>query len=84
MVGYYRRFIEGFSSIATPLTKLTQKKVKFIWLDKCEKSFQELKDRSALALILPLLEGLDVCVVYCDASRVGLGCVLMQNRIVKD
>lgn len=45
LAGYYRRFVEGFSSIASPLTKLTQKKVKFQWSDKCEKSFQTLKYR---------------------------------------
>ncbi|XP_047258298.1 uncharacterized protein LOC124890516 [Capsicum annuum] len=35
LVGYYRRFVESFSSIATPLTKLTQKKVKFLWSNAC-------------------------------------------------
>ncbi|GKF61612.1 hypothetical protein Tco_0181666, partial [Tanacetum coccineum] len=39
-VGYYRRFIEGFSKIAKPMTKLTQKKVKFVWGDKQEATFQ--------------------------------------------
>ena len=43
--GYYRRFLEGFSSISSPLTKLTQKKEMFQWSQDCEKSFQELKDR---------------------------------------
>src|SRR5688500_12981582 len=45
LAGYYRRFVEGFSSISSPLTKLTQKKEKFQWSLDCEKSFQELKDR---------------------------------------
>ena len=40
LVGYYRRFVEGFSSIASPLTALTQKKSKFEWTEACEKSFQ--------------------------------------------
>ncbi|GJR93415.1 putative reverse transcriptase domain-containing protein [Tanacetum coccineum] len=39
LTGYYRRFIEGFSKIAKPMTKLTQKKVKFEWGDKQETSF---------------------------------------------
>ena len=43
LAGYYRRFVEGFSSIASPMTRLTQKKVKFAWTDACEKSFQILK-----------------------------------------
>lgn len=41
---YYRKFIEGFSKIASPLTKLTQKNVKFNWDDRCEKSFRCLKE----------------------------------------
>ena len=79
LAGYYRRFVDGFSSIASPMTKLTQKKVKFVWTDECERSFQTLKDRLVSAPILSLPEGLEGFVVYCDASRVGLGCVLMQN-----
>ncbi|XP_059306506.1 uncharacterized protein LOC132057948 [Lycium ferocissimum] len=43
LAGYYRRFVEGFSSISAPLTKLTRKKVKFQWSDACERSFEELK-----------------------------------------
>ncbi|WMV37822.1 hypothetical protein MTR67_031207, partial [Solanum verrucosum] len=58
---------------------LTQNKVKFIWSATCEKSFQELKDRLTSALVLTLPEGTDGFVVYYDASRIRLGCVLMQN-----
>ncbi|KAH0784113.1 hypothetical protein KY290_003711 [Solanum tuberosum] len=79
LAGYYRRFVEGFSSIASPLAKLTQKAVKFQWSEACEKSFQELKKRLIIAPVLTLPEGTKGFVVYCDASRVGLGCVLMQN-----
>ncbi|WMV24360.1 hypothetical protein MTR67_017745 [Solanum verrucosum] len=79
LAGYYRRFVEGFSSIASPLTNLTQKKVKFQWLDDCEKSFLELKTRLTKTPILTLLEGSGCYVIYCDTSRVGLGCVLMQR-----
>ncbi|WMV38292.1 hypothetical protein MTR67_031677 [Solanum verrucosum] len=76
LVGYYRRFVEGFSSIASPLT---QEKVKCLWSEASEKSFQELKDRLTSALILTLPEGTYGFVVYCDASRIGLGCVLMKH-----
>ncbi|WMV50744.1 hypothetical protein MTR67_044129, partial [Solanum verrucosum] len=49
------------------------------WSEACEKSFQELKKRLITALVLTLPEGTQGLVFYCDASRVGLGCVLMQN-----
>ena len=39
MVGYYRRFVDGFLAIAMPLTRLLKKEMKFEWTDKCEKSF---------------------------------------------
>ena len=77
--GYYRRFIVGFSKIALPLTKLTQKGVKFEWSDDCERSFQELKERLVTTPILTIPSGLGGFVVYSDASRQGLGCVLMQH-----
>ncbi|RVW68714.1 Retrovirus-related Pol polyprotein from transposon 17.6 [Vitis vinifera] len=83
LAGYYRRFIEGFSKIALPLTKLTQKGVKFEWSDDCECSFQELKNRLVSAPILTIPSGSGGFVVYSDASHQGLGCVLMQHgRVV--
>ncbi|CAL9075153.1 unnamed protein product [Musa textilis] len=79
MAGYYRRFVEGFSRIAQPLTKLTKKNMKFVWGDDCEQSFQELKRRLTSAPILTIPSGSGEFVVYTDASRKGLGCVLMQE-----
>ena len=78
LAGYYRRFVEGFSRIATPLTELTRKKTKYVWSDKCENSFQELKRRLVTAPVLSLPVEDEKFVVYCDASKQGLGCVLMQ------
>nr|GFA90058.1 putative reverse transcriptase domain-containing protein [Tanacetum cinerariifolium] len=78
LAGYYRRFIEGFSKIAKPMTKLTQKKVKFEWGDKQEAAFQLLKQKLYSAPILALPEGCEDFIVYCDASNKGLGAVLMQ------
>ncbi|GKC11661.1 putative reverse transcriptase domain-containing protein, partial [Tanacetum coccineum] len=77
--GYYRRFIEGFSKIAKPLTKLIQKNVKFEWEEKEESAFQLLKQKLCSAPILSLLEGAENFVVYCDASHKGVGVVLMQK-----
>ncbi|XP_059292139.1 uncharacterized protein LOC132045562 [Lycium ferocissimum] len=78
----YRRFVEGFSSISAPLTRLTQKKAKFQWSDACEQSFEELKKRLTSALVLTLPEGTEGFIVYCDASGVVFGCVLMQHSKV--
>nr|GEX64327.1 putative reverse transcriptase domain-containing protein [Tanacetum cinerariifolium] len=82
LAGYYQRFIEGFSKIAKPMTKLTQKKVKFNWGDKQEAAFQLLKQKLCSALILALPEGCEDFIVYCDASIKGLGVVLMQREKV--
>nr|GFC17958.1 putative reverse transcriptase domain-containing protein [Tanacetum cinerariifolium] len=71
LAGYYRRFIEGFSKIAKPMTKLTQKKVKFEWGDKQEAAFQLLKQKLCSALILALPEGSEDFIVYYDASNKG-------------
>ena len=82
LAGYYRRFIQDFSRIAGPLTELTKKYGRFIWEAKYEASFQELKRWLTTAPILALLKEKDGFVVYTDALRDGLGCVLMQNRNV--
>ena len=52
LAGYYRRFIEDFSRLAAPMTRLTRKEVKFEWNDLCERAFQELKRRLTLDPIL--------------------------------
>ncbi|GJT96059.1 putative reverse transcriptase domain-containing protein [Tanacetum coccineum] len=80
LAGYYRRFIEGFSKITKPMTKLTQKKVKFVWGDKQEAAFQLLKQKLCSAPILALPEGSEDFIAYCDASKKGLGAVLMQRE----
>ncbi|GJU72173.1 putative reverse transcriptase domain-containing protein [Tanacetum coccineum] len=83
LAGYYRRFIEGFSKIAKPLTKLTQKNKNYVWSEEQESAFQLLKQKLCEAPILALPEGNDNFVVYCDASLQGLGAgdaVLMQRE----
>ncbi|GKU88786.1 hypothetical protein SLEP1_g3007 [Rubroshorea leprosula] len=79
LAGYYRRFVEGYSKISGPLTQLTRKNQKFEWTDKCEQSFQELKNRLVRTPILAILDNGGNFVVYTDASHKGLGCVLMQH-----
>ena len=82
LVGYYKKFVEGLSKIASLLTNLTRKNVKFQWIDSCERSFMELKQRLVSAPILAIPTGSRGLVVYSDASKCGLGCVLMQYRRV--
>jgi glutaredoxin-related protein len=79
MAGFYRRFIENFSKIAKPMTELLKNNTKFEWSEACEKSFQELKRRLTTAPVLTLPDIKKDFVVYRDASRQGLGCVLMQE-----
>ncbi|WVZ91356.1 hypothetical protein U9M48_037543 [Paspalum notatum var. saurae] len=69
LAGYYRRFIESFSRIAKPMTSLLEKGVLFIWTKERQAAFDELRRDSPQPHFT----------VYCDASKEGLGCVLMQK-----
>ena len=83
LAGYYRKFVKGFLNIATPLTRLIRKEEKFIWFEACQHNFNELKHRLTSTLMLTLPSRSAGFVVYCDASKQGLGCVLMQyERVV--
>ena len=83
LAGYYRRFIENFSKIARPMTQLLKKDEKFKWSAECNQSFEELKKKLVSAPVLILPDQTKDFQVYCDASRQGLGCVLMQEgRVV--
>ena len=79
LVRYYRRFIEDFFRLATPMTRLTGKEVKFEWNDLCEKAFRELKRRLTTTPILIVPKRGQRHTVYYDASKDELGCVLMQS-----
>ncbi|GJX70781.1 putative reverse transcriptase domain-containing protein [Tanacetum coccineum] len=79
LAGYYCRFIENFSKISKSLTILTQKSKTFDWGEEQELAFQTLKDKLSNAPVLALPDGLEDFMVYCDASGIGLGCVLMQR-----
>nr|GEV57772.1 putative reverse transcriptase domain-containing protein [Tanacetum cinerariifolium] len=73
-------FIKGFSLIAKPLTKLTQKNKKYEWGKDEEEDFQMLNQKLCSAPILALPEGSEDFVVYCDASTKSFGAVLMQRE----
>ncbi|GJX88789.1 putative reverse transcriptase domain-containing protein [Tanacetum coccineum] len=70
----------GFLKVAKPMMKLTQKNMNFDWSEKAEAAFQLLKKKLYSAPILALPEGSENLMVYYDASRKGLGAVLMQKE----
>ena len=76
---HYRRFMDGFTSIAVNFTTLTLKSVKFEWSESYERSFQVLKDTLTSTPLMTLPEGTKGFVVYCDTSRLGLDCILMKH-----
>ncbi|KAA3483696.1 DNA/RNA polymerases superfamily protein [Gossypium australe] len=77
LVGYYRRFVEGFSLIVAPLTKLLSEGVSFVWTDKQQESLEKLKKILTEAPVLIQPKHGKEFIVYSDPSHVGLGCVLM-------
>ena len=79
LAGYYRQFVEGFSILSGPITKLLRKGVKFQWDEHCQRSFDELKRQLTSAPVLAIPSGKGGYVVYSDAFYQRLGCVLMQN-----
>ncbi|GKD20472.1 putative reverse transcriptase domain-containing protein, partial [Tanacetum coccineum] len=79
LAGYYRRFIENFSKIAKPLTLLTQKNKTYVWGNEQDEAFRIPKEKLCNATVLALPDGPDDFVVYCDASKQGFRCLLMQR-----
>ena len=82
LAGYYRRLVRGFSVIASPLTKLLRKGIKFEWIDKCHNSFEQLKGMLVEALVLTQPTSGKEYTLYSDTSGIGLECVLMQDEKV--
>jgi hypothetical protein len=79
LAGYYRRFVEGFSKIANPITELQNKNKNFVWTKKCVEAFRRLKNFLTTVPILKFLD-MDTDFLVCtDASKEGLGGVLMQD-----
>jgi hypothetical protein len=79
LAGYYRRFIPDFSKIAKPMTSLLQKDHKFTWIEECEAAFSTLQKLLTTAPVLAQPDIEKPFDVFCDASKNGSGCVLMQN-----
>eukprot|EP00253_Pinus_taeda_P005349 PITA_05349 len=79
LAGYYRRFMAGFSKVAFPITSLQKKGKLFHWTPDCQKSFEQLKHLLTTAPVLSIVDPNKDYVVCTDASKEGLGGVLMQE-----
>jgi hypothetical protein len=77
LVGYYRRFILNFSMVAKPITELLKKGNKYIWNVACDEAFKVLKKLLTTSSMLTQPDITKLSDVYCDASGIGLGAVLM-------
>ncbi|XP_057851473.2 uncharacterized mitochondrial protein AtMg00860-like [Cryptomeria japonica] len=83
LVGYYRRFARGFSMISHPITSLQRKGKKFVWSEKCQEAFHNLKEKLISAPILAVPDPSGDFLVCTDASLEGLGVVLMwDGRVI--
>lgn len=79
MATYYKRFIENFSQIAAPLTKLTSVKEDFQWSQEAQHSFDTIKTALKSAPLLASPDYSQPFQIATDASKHGLGAVLLQN-----
>ena len=79
IIGYYQRFIKGFSRIANPINFLQKKGKKFDWNQKCEQSFKKLKTLLTTAPILRIVDPNKYFIVCTDACNDGLGGVLLMS-----
>jgi hypothetical protein len=79
LAGYYRRFVLNFSKIAKPVMELLKKENKYAWSDTCEEAFKLLKKLLTTSPVVAEPNTTKPFDVYCDASGIGLGGVLMQE-----
>lgn len=77
---WYRRFIENFSAIAEPLTKLSKKNVQWEWTEKQDTAYKELKHRLTSTPVLRQADTSKPYIIKTDASNYALGAVLVQGE----
>jgi len=81
LTNFYTRFVKDFSTIASPLTKIIKKSVGFKWGEEQESAFSLLKLKLILALLLSLPNFNKAFEIECDASIIGIGGILMQEKL---
>ncbi|CAF4565668.1 unnamed protein product, partial [Rotaria sp. Silwood2] len=80
MIGFYRQFIPRFAHISAPLNKFTRKGFPFIWTEAEQLAFDQLKEAITSPAILILPDPSQPYIIRTDASRVGIGAVLLQKQ----
>ena len=80
LTSYFRKFIMGFAAIAKPLTSLTSKNTPFVWKEQQQNAFDDLKKKLVERPILAIYNRGAETEVHCDASKVGLGGILLQRQ----